>query len=204
MIDAVVFDLGGVLIDWDPRHLYRQLFADEAEMEVFLATVCTPAWHEQHDLGVDLAASCAALASRHPEHAALITAWADRSEEMVLGAIDGTVALLAELKATGMRCYALSNMERETFPLRRARFGFIDWFDGLVISAHEGVMKPDPRIFRILAERYGLDPAGTLFVDDRDDNVEAARQLGFAAVRFESPEALREVLAAAQLVAPAS
>jgi len=98
VIDAVVFDLGGVLLDWDPRHLYRQLFASAAEMETFLSTVCTPAWHVQHDLGIEMAGSCAELAARHPDQAALITAWADRSEEMVRGEIDGSVALLAGLR----------------------------------------------------------------------------------------------------------
>src|SRR5439155_26592028 len=92
-VDAVVFDLGGVLVDWDPRHLYRQLFDDEDEMERFLAEICSLEWHVAHDLGHDIEASCAELAGRHPEHADLIRAWADRSEDMVRGAIDGTVEI---------------------------------------------------------------------------------------------------------------
>jgi len=192
--DAVVFDLGGVLIDWDPRHLYRQLFDDEATMEHFLANVCTLEWHVAHDLGDDTKESCAVLALAHPEHADLIHAWADRSEDMIGGAIDGTVAVLADLKARGVRCYVLSNMERETFPLRRERFVFIDWFDGHVISGLEGLVKPDPAIFRRLLRRFDLQPARTLFIDDNAANIDSAAALGIHAVRFESPEQLRAEL----------
>lgn len=198
--DAVVFDLGGVLIDWDPRHLYRQLFDDEAEMEHFLASVCTLDWHVAHDLGADTKASCEELALAHPEHAALIHAWADRSEDMVLGAIHGAVDVLADLKAKGVACYVLSNMERETFPVRRTRFPFIEWFDGHVISGLEGLVKPDPRIFRRLLRRFDLQPSRTVFVDDRQVNVEAAAQLGIHAVRFDSPERLRADLEALGLL----
>jgi 2-haloacid dehalogenase len=186
-----VFDLGGVLIDWDPRHLYRRLMADEADMEEFLATVCTPAWHLHHDLGPGMAESCEELAAAHPDRATLIRAWAERSEEMVRGAIDGTVEILAELKAAGVRCYALTNMEPETYPLRRERFDWFSWFDGCVVSGYEGVAKPDPRIFRLLLDRYDLRPEQAVFVDDRPDNVTAARSLGLRAVVFESPARLR-------------
>ena len=190
-VDAVVFDLGGVLIDWNPRHLYRQLFDDEAEMEHFLANVCTLEWHVAHDLGESTADSCAELALRHPEHAPMITAWADRSEDMIGGAIDGTVAILEELLATGVRCYVLSNMEPETFPRRRERFQFIDRFHGHVISGLEGLVKPDPRIFHRLLQRFDLQPARTVFIDDSAVNVEAATAIGIRALRFESPERLR-------------
>jgi len=190
-VDAVVFDLGGVLIDWNPRHLYRQLFDDEAEMEEFLATICTLEWHVAHDLGQGTAESCAELALEHPEHAPFIRAWADRSEDMVAGAIDDTVAILAELRTDGVRCYALSNMEPETFPLRLERFEFLQWFDGHVISGTEGVVKPDPEIFHRLLRRFDLQPSRTLFIDDSPVNVEAARALGIRAVFFESPAQLR-------------
>ena len=155
-VDTVVFDLGGVLIDWDPRHLYRQLFADPAEMEDFLARVCTMDWHGAHDLGADAAESCRALAALHPGYAEMIIAWAERGEEMVAGQIDATVEVLADLKAAGIPCYALSNMEPDTFAIRRARYPFMGWFDGHVISGLEGVAKPDRRIFEILLHRHGL------------------------------------------------
>lgn len=184
--DAVVFDLGGVLIDWNPRYLYRQLFADPAEMESFLARVCTGDWHRAHDLGDDTTESCRRLAAQHPGQEEMIMAWAERGEEMVAGQFDAAVAVLAELKAAGVRCYALSNMEPDTFAIRRARFPFMDWFDGLVISGIEGVAKPDPRIFEILLRRHGLEPRATIFIDDAPANVEAASGLGMVAVQYTS------------------
>jgi 2-haloacid dehalogenase len=198
--DAVVFDLGGVLIDWNPRHLYRQLFDDEAEMEHFLATVCTLEWHVAHDLGESTADSCAELARRHPEHAPMITAWAERSEDMIGGAIDGTVAILEDLLDAGVPCYVLSNMEPETFPVRRERFEFIDRFHGHVISGLEGLVKPDPRIFRRLLRRFDLQPTRTVFIDDSAVNVEAATELGIRAIHFSSPERLRADLEALGLL----
>lgn len=194
-VDAVVFDLGGVLVDWDPRHLYRQLFDDEEEMERFLAEICSLEWHVAHDLGHSIQESCDELAALHPEHADLIRAWAERSEDMVLGAIDGTVEVLRELTDAGVRCYALSNMERETFPLRLERFEFLRWFDGHLISGLEGVVKPDPRIFDLLLQRFGLEPSRTVFIDDSPVNVEAAKRIGLVAIRFESPDHLRKELA---------
>jgi len=195
-VDTVVFDLGGVLIDWDPRHLYRQLFADPDEMEDFLARICTMAWHSAHDLGDDSAQSCRRLAAQYPGHEKMIMAWAERGEEMVAGQIDGTVAVLGELTAAGIPCYALSNMEPDTFLIRRARFPFMEWFDGHVISGIEGVAKPDRRIFEILLRRHGLDPGTTVFVDDVAANVEAARALGIGAVQFTSAQLLRRDLRA--------
>ena len=193
-VDAVVFDLGGVLVDWDPRHLYRQLFDDEAAMERFLTEICSLEWHVAHDLGHDIERSCAELAARHPDHADLIRAWAERSEEMVAGVIDGTVDILRDLKQAGVPVFALSNMERETFPVRLERFEFLQWFDGYVISGFEGIVKPDPKIFELLVERFDLEPARTVFVDDRPENVEAAVAFGLHGVLFESPAQLRRTL----------
>jgi 2-haloacid dehalogenase len=201
-VDTVVFDLGGVLIDWDPRHLYRQLFADPDEMEDFLARICTMAWHSAHDLGGDAAQSCRRLAAQYPGHEEMIMAWAERGEEMVAGQIDATVAVLGELTAAGIPCYALSNMEPDTFLLRRARFPFMEWFDGHVISGIERVAKPDRRIFEILLQRYGLEPAATVFVDDVAGNVRAARALGIVAVQYTSAQLLRRDLRALRLPLP--
>jgi 2-haloacid dehalogenase len=195
-VDAVVFDLGGVLIDWNPRHLYRQLFADDNEMEDFLANVCTMAWHRQHDLGADTQDSCRRLAERHPAYQDEIMAWAERGEEMIADQLDDAVAVLEEVKATGTRCYALSNMEAETFPIRHERFAFMNMFDGCVISGIEGVAKPDERIFQILLERYDLDPAAIVFADDTRRNVEAARVLGINAVHYTSAHQFRRELRA--------
>jgi len=203
-IDAVVFDLGGVLLDWNPRYLYRELFADEAEMERFLAEVCTLDWHVANDLGGrPVRENCAELARAHPDLAAAIMAWSERSEEMIGGMIDGTVAILAQLRAAGMPCYALTNMESETFPLRRDRFAFMHWFAGAVVSSHEGVVKPDPEIFRRLLARFDLQAQTTAFIDDAQRNVDAALALGLQAVRFTSPASLRDWLVARGALAPA-
>ena len=193
-VDAVAFDLGGVLIDWDPRHLYRQLFADPGEMEDFLSRIATADWYHAHDLGADITESCRRLARLHPGHRDMIMAWAVRGEEMVAGQFDQTVEVLAELKAAGMRCYALSNMEPDAFIVRRARFPFMEWFDGYVISGIEGVAKPDRRIFEILLRRYELKPQATVFVDDLARNVEAARALDIHAVQYTSAHRLRQEL----------
>jgi 2-haloacid dehalogenase len=196
LADAVVFDLGGVLIDWDPRYLYRKLFAEPAEMETFLARICTSDWHRAHDLGADIAESCRRLAALHPGYAAEIMAWAERSEEMVAGQLDAAVTVLSDLKAAGVRCYALSNMEPDLFAVRRARFAFMEWFDGHVISGIEGVAKPDRRIFEILLRRHGLEPPATVFADDSAANIEAASELGIVALQYISAQRLRQDLRA--------
>jgi 2-haloacid dehalogenase len=194
-VTAIAFDLGGVLLDWDPRHLYRGLFdGDDEAMEHFLATVCTPEWNAHNDRGRPLAEGVALLSAEHPEHAELIEAFAARWPETVAGPIDGTVQLLAELIESGTPVYALSNWSAETFAVARSRFEFLEWFDGMVISGQEGVIKPQARIFEILCERWGLEPATTVFVDDTEANVVAARELGFQAIRFHDPPRLRAAL----------
>jgi 2-haloacid dehalogenase len=203
-IRVLVFDIGGVLLDWNPRHLYRKLFDDEAEMERFLAEICTLEWHAAHDRGVPYEQSCAELAAAHPEYADFIWAWARRSEEMIAGPVDGTVEVLSTLRANGVPCYALTNMERETYPRRRDRYPFLTWFDGTVVSASEGLVKPDPRIFELLLDRFALNPAETAMIDDSPRNLEAARSVGMQTVRFESPDQLRRWLECAGLpVTPA-
>ncbi len=196
----MVFDLGGVLLDWDPRHLYRKLFADEAAMERFLAEICSPGWHAPHDRGTPTAASCAELASRHPHLSELIWAWSRRSEEMVGGVHVGTVDVLRAVKDTGMPCYALTNMEAETYPLRLERFPFLGWFDGTVVSGREGVAKPEPAIFLRLLDRFGLTPGTTLLIDDREENLDAASGLGIQTILFRSPHQLRVELEAAAVL----
>jgi 2-haloacid dehalogenase len=195
-VDAVVFDLGGVLLDWDPRHLYRKLFEDPGQMADFLDRVCTMEWHRAHDLGASIQQTCQDLAREHPEHAALIMAWAERGEEMIAGQIDGTVEVLAELAAARVPCFVLSNMEAETFPLRRDRFPFMRHFAGYVVSGYEGVAKPDPAIFKLLLARHELAPARTVFIDDQPGNIAAAQELGVRGIRFADPGQLRADLRA--------
>jgi 2-haloacid dehalogenase len=201
---AVVFDLGGVLIDWDPRHLYRKLLADEAAVEEFLATVCTPEWNAELDRGRPFAEGVAELVERYPEHAAAIAAYHQRWPEMVAGDIPGTVQVLADLRAGGVPLYALTNWSAETFAITRDRFEFLDWFDGLLVSGEERMTKPDPAIFQLLLDRFGLDPEETVFVDDSPANVAAARRLGIDAVRFTGHDQLRRELAARGLLEAAS
>lgn len=198
---VAIFDLGGVLIEWNPRHLYRKLFAgDEAAMEDFLANVCTTEWNERQDAGRSFAEATAALMPRHADKLELISAWGSRFGEMIPGAIDGTVEVLAELKARGVPVYGISNWSAETFPPQRSRFPFLSWFDDLVISGEVGVIKPDPRIFAILLERNAIDPATAVFVDDVEKNARAATRLGLHGIHFRSPESLRRELAAVGLL----
>ena len=192
---VVVFDFGGVLVNWNPRHLYRKLFAgDEAAMESFLANVCTTEWNERQDAGRSFADAVAELLPRHPDKATLITAFSQRFDEMIAGPIEGTVAILADLKRAGVPRYGLTNFSAETFRPQRQRFEFLSWFDGIVVSGEEGIIKPDPRIFRILLERYRIAPEEAVFIDDNRANAVAATTLGIHGIHFRSPEALRSEL----------
>jgi 2-haloacid dehalogenase len=203
-INAVVFDLGGVLVDWNPRHLYRALFAgDEEAMEHFLATVCTPAWNAEQDRGRSFRDAVAMLQREHPHQADLIAAYFDRWGEMLRGTIAESVGILEELHAAAVPVFALTNWSAETFPLALERFSFLNLFQGVIVSGEEGVIKPDPRIFCLLVDRFGLAPDRTLFVDDVAANVEGALRLGFQAVRFTSPARLREELVERGLLRPA-
>lgn len=193
--DTVVFDFGGVLIDWNPRYLYRKLFpGDEAAMEDFLAHVTTPAWNERQDAGRGCDEAVAELISRHPDHAALITAFYGRWEEMLGGALDDTVALLDALRRRNVPLFGLTNWSREKFPIARERFEFLDWFEGIVVSGEEAVAKPVPEIFHVLIDRYGLDVEKSLFIDDNPANLEAAGTLGFHVHHFKAASALQTTL----------
>jgi len=190
-IATVVFDLGGVLIDWDPRHLYRQMFADPEEMEIFLRDIVSPDWNAEQDSGRTWAEATALLLEQHPQHEPMITAYVQRWDEMLAGPFEGTVAILSEVRAAGMRLYALTNWSAETFPRARPLFPFLEWFEGIVVSGDEGIRKPDPEIWHRLISRYKIDPATTVYIDDMPRNVEVATDLGFQAIRFESAEDLR-------------
>lgn len=194
---VAIFDLGGVLVDWDPRHLYRKLFAgNEEAMEHFLASVCTPAWNLCQDAGRSFAEATAILAKDHPEQRHLIEAWGARFDETMRGPIAGTVEILAELRALGVPLYALTNWSAETFPLGRRRFGFFSWFRDIVVSGEEKMVKPDPRLFRLLLERYAIAPETAVFIDDNPRNVAAASALGLHALSFTDPPRLRHALVA--------
>jgi 2-haloacid dehalogenase len=192
---VAVFDLGGVLIDWNPRYLYRKLFnGNEAAMEHFLATVCSSSWNSQQDAGRPFSEACASLKLQHPHHADLIDAWIQRQAEMVTGPIDGTVDILAELRARQVPLYALSNWSAETFPLSLKRFDFLHWFQGILLSGEVRLLKPDPRIFELFFETHNVDPAHTVYIDDLKPNVDAATALGMHGILFTDPPALRKEL----------
>jgi 2-haloacid dehalogenase len=193
--DTVIFDLGGVLLDWNPRHLYRGLFAgDEAAMEHFLANVCNSAWNRQQDAGRRVAEGCALLKAAHPDKAHLIDAYYARHLDMIAGPIEGTVEILGELRERGAKLHFLSNYSAETYPLALGRFEFLSWFAGGIVSGEHGVTKPDPAIYRLLIERCAIDPHRAVFIDDVAANAEAARAFGIHPIHFQSLDALRAEL----------
>jgi 2-haloacid dehalogenase len=192
---AILFDLGGVLIDWNPRHLYRSLFADEAEMERFLLEVVDPKWNQQIDAGRPFAEAIRERQAEVPEYAEFIGMWFSRWKDMLNGEIPGTVAILRELKDLGRPLYALSNWSAETFPLARERFEFLSWFKRIVVSGEVGLAKPDRAIFQLAARECALVPGRTVFIDDVQANIDVALGLGYDAVRFTGAGALRQALA---------
>ncbi len=191
-IDLVLFDLGGVLIDWDPRRLYRKIFKSEAAMDVFLATVCTPAWNLELDRGRPFAEAVAELVEEHPAQRDAIEAYESRWIEMIGGPIAPTVALLEALEAQGAKLRALTNWSAETFPLVRdaAPYRFLDHFEAIYVSGELRMIKPEPDIFHHVLGDTALTPARILFIDDSAANIRAADQLGFATHRFSDAERL--------------
>jgi 2-haloacid dehalogenase len=190
--DIVIFDLGGVLIEWDPRHLYRKLFAgDEAAMEHFLATVCTHEWNRGQDAGRSFAEGARLLKAQHPDKADLIDAYGARFDEMMPGPVKGSVEILAELRKRGTPLYALTNFSAETYPRIFPRFEFLRWFRGVVVSGEVRAIKPSAEIFHALLDAYAIDPRRAVFIDDVPANAAAATALGIHGIRFTTPEALR-------------
>ena len=199
--DAVVFDLGGVLIDWDPRYLYRRLLADDAAVEEFLTEIDFPGWNHEQDAGRSFVDAVEAHARLHPHRRELLQAYADRFAETLAGDVPETVEVLADVRRAGRRVLALTNWSDETFVHARERFRWLDWFEGIVVSGEERVAKPDPRIFRLLAERYAVDPARAVYIDDNDRNVTAAASVGFDALHYTAPGRLRADLVARGVLA---
>jgi 2-haloacid dehalogenase len=181
-VDVVVWDFGGVLFDWDPAHLYRKVFDDEAELEHFLTVVCPRDWHYQHDAGARFADTLPVRRAQFPEHAAAIDVYLERYVEMIGGAVPGMHELVDELRRNGIRQYGLTNMPEEPWPAIEAAWPLVSELDGVVVSGVEKLVKPDPAIFRLLAERFELDPARAVFVDDVARNVDAAIACGFQGI----------------------
>jgi 2-haloacid dehalogenase len=194
-----VFDVGNVLIRWDPRFLYRKLIGDDAEREDFLARVCAPEWNLEMDAGKSFAQGVAERVALFPDKAELIRAFDNRWTETLGGVIEGTVAILEELRAAGVRTYAITNFSHEKFAIARHVYPFLAGFDGAIVSGCEQLLKPDPRIYRLLCERHGLAAEDCIFIDDSRPNVESARRLGMRTHWFDGPEKLRTALKGAGL-----
>ncbi|TXK21136.1 HAD family phosphatase [Pontibacter qinzhouensis] len=192
---TIIFDLGAVLIDWNPHYLYRTIFQEEAPMLHFLENVCTSDWNEEQDGGRSLQEATELLVARYPEHEEYIRAFYGRWEEMLGGAIDGTVKIFEELKSQNkFKFYALTNWSSETFPIAQERFEFLTWFDGIVVSGDEKDRKPFPSFYQTLLNRYQVKPEEAIFIDDNLRNIHAAEKIGLDSIHFQSPEQLREEL----------
>lgn len=192
MIRAIIFDLGGVLIDWNPKYLYKKIFKDEEVMKNFLDTICTNDWNEEQDAGRTLQEATELLVTEFPEHKENIRAYYGRWEEMLNGPIEGTVEIFKQLKESGKyKIYALTNWSAETFPIAQQKYELLNWFDGVVVSGTEKIRKPDPAFFQILLDRYNLKAEEVLFIDDNFRNVKSALKMGIDSIHFISPDELR-------------
>lgn len=192
---TIIFDLGAVLIDWNPRYLYRKIFQEESRMEWFLANVCTPDWNEEQDAGRSFREATSFLISQHPEWEKEILAFWHRWEEMLAGPIPGTVDILRSLKSSGKyQLLALTNWSAETFPIAMKKYDFLDWFEGIVMSGEEKTRKPFREFYEIMINRYKLDPKRCLFIDDNLRNIEGAGVLDITGVHFSDPAQLRSAL----------
>ena len=194
-IDTIVFDLGGVLIDWNPAYVYRNHFDDPEEMEWFLNEVCNSSWNTEQDAGRSFHTAEKILIKNYPKYEAHIKAYFIEWEKMLNGMIPGMEALFNQLEeSTKINLFALTNWSAETFPLARKYFSFLNKFEGIVVSGEEKVVKPDPQIYRILMERYQINPENAIFIDDMHKNVVAAAELGFHAIHFQGEQDLRKRL----------
>lgn len=190
----VVFDIGGVLIDWNPHYLFRQLIADEAERDYFLTHICSHTWNLLQDAGRPFAEGVAELSARYPDYAGLIAAYHERWEDMLGGTIADSVALLNDLKARGTPIYAITNFNQETFARCRQLHPFLDDFAGIVVSGEVKLLKPDPAIYLRLLRDHGLNAADCVFIDDVEINVHGAERVGMHAIHYRDPAQLRQAL----------
>ncbi|MFN3585497.1 HAD family hydrolase [Phenylobacterium sp.] len=200
MPKALLWDFGNVIVRWDPRTLYAKIFPDPVERDRFLSEVCTMAWHLETDRGLSFAENCARLAAVHPHHHDAIHAWRERWDEMFSGPIAETEAVIEDLHARDVPQYGLSNISHETLDSTLAMSPAFGRLAGVVASGLEGVIKPQPEIFHLVCDRFGLAPGDFLFVDDSARNIEAAQGLGFDVHHFTDPAALRPALEARGLL----
>jgi 2-haloacid dehalogenase len=189
--DTIIFDLGAVLIDWNPRYLYRKIFKTEEEITWFLENICTSEWNDQQDAGRSFEEATEELVAKHPEWEEPVRAWYGRWFETIPGPIHGTVDILKSIRESkNYRLYALTNWSAQTFPWALDNFDFLHWFEGIVVSGVEKMRKPHAEFYQILFDRYMVDPRKALFIDDNLKNIEAAKTLGLTTIHFQSPEQL--------------
>ncbi|HZY35000.1 MAG TPA: HAD family phosphatase [Mucilaginibacter sp.] len=195
MITTIIFDLGAVLIDWNPHYLYRSIFDSKEEMEHFLANICTSDWNEEQDAGRSLQEGTEILVQQFPEHEDNIRLFYRRWHEMLGDAFEDTVDIFRQLKETGKyKIYALTNWSAETFPIALERYEFLQWFDGIVVSGAEKMRKPTPEFYQILLDRYDVNSEDALFIDDNKRNVLAAEKMGIKSIHFTSADQLKTEL----------
>jgi 2-haloacid dehalogenase len=193
--DTIIFDLGGVLIDWNPRYVYRKIFKTEEEVEWFLENVTTSEWNENQDAGYPLHKATEELIAKHPDWEPEIKAYYGRWLEMLGDQIHETVEILHKLKQTGKyKLYALTNWSGETFPHALQRFEFFKMFDGIVVSGDEKMRKPSAEFYKILLDRYHIDPTNTIFIDDSLRNIKGAESVGIKGVHFHNSSQVKEEL----------
>lgn len=195
MPTTLVFDIGNVLIHWDPLLVYSTLIPDVSEREHFFRDVLPYEWNLEQDRGRSWAEAEAERIALYPEHADLIRAYRARWHEMVPHAYEANVAVLQAARAAGIPCYAITNFAGDTFAEAQARFAFLKAFDGIVISAEEKLLKPDPAIFEVFLDRYRRQPGECLFMDDSAKNIATARDLGFATIHVIPETDLRREVA---------
>jgi len=194
-IETVIFDLGGVLIKWDPKRVFRTIFKTEKEVEKFLAEICTMDWNEQQDGGYKLADATEDLVAKHPEFESEIRAYYGRWTEMLDGAKQGTVDLLTQIhEEKKYRLYALTNWSGELFHHALERFPFLQFFEGILVSGDENMKKPDLRIYNLILDRYTINPETAVFIDDNFRNIEAAKKVKLQTIHFQSEEQLKKDL----------
>ena len=193
---SVIFDVGRVLFDWDLRYLFAKLIDDAGELEWFVTNVVTPQWHFQHDAGRPLADMLPELKAEYPAHAALIDAYAARFNETIPGPMPGSLELVERLDAAGVPLFAITNFGHEFWEGFRPTQPVFDRFRDIIVSGTEKLMKPDPAIYALAIERFGIDPAGALFIDDVEHNIAGAESVGIAGHRFVDAAALERELVA--------
>jgi 2-haloacid dehalogenase len=191
-INTIIFDLGGVLIDWNPKYVYKTIFQDEKDMDWFFQNVCTFEWNEEQDAGRTIAEATDFLVKKHPDQEANIRAYYNRWEEMLGGPIEETVEILRELKRNPeLKLYALTNWSAETFPVALNKYEFLHWFDGRVVSGEERIRKPFPELYHRLVNKFSIDPITALYLDDNPRNLVPAKNLGMETIHFQNPEQFR-------------